>query len=78
MTYGHFYHCHKAGKQDAKMENLTNAASQESSIQNPKIIRDCPSNLPLLTLKTPSEALLEAAKQYRSAHGPSIAPPIGL
>jgi hypothetical protein len=47
-------------------------------LHKPKIIRDCPPNLPFLTLKTPSEALLETAKQYHSAYGPSIARPIGL
>lgn len=77
-TYGHFYRCHKAWIQDAKMEKLINAASQESSTQKPEIIHDCPPKAPPLTLKTPSEAQLEAAEQYRSAYGPSIPPPIGL
>ena len=72
-TYGHFFRCHKAWKQDERLERLekrtpegsqSDAANSRSSLEPLRV--------------TPSQTLLEAAEIYRSAYGPSVPPPIGL
>jgi len=71
-TYGHFYRCHKAWKQDEKLDRLAQTELKGSG-------QGTPGDSSLQPLRmTPSETLLEAAEIYRSAYGPSVPLPVGL
>ena len=71
-TYCHFYRCHKAWKQDAKLETMAKQASDHNHQVTPS--DSGASGLP----KSPSETLLDAAEVYRDAYGPLVPPPVGL
>jgi hypothetical protein len=80
-AYGHVHRCHKAWHQDAVVKKLTRRASAAAAAGGRgKPLRDDddggsggvgPPNLPSLSLRTPSETLLEVAEA-------PIAPPLAL
>ena len=67
---GHGIRCHKAWKQDEKLDGLARTAPHEG--QQSSVLRGTGA-----VHRTLSETLLEAAEAYRSAYGPSVSPPFG-
>ena len=67
----HFYRCHKAWEEDAKVEEATRKIVAQGQVG-----RESGSD-PVLRL-TPSQVLLQSAEAYRSVYGPSVAPPTDL
>ena len=69
-SLGHGIRCHKAWRQDEKLDELTRPMSRTQSEAQQSSGMDT-------ARRTPSETLLEAAEVYRSAYGPSLGPPRG-
>lgn len=67
---GHGIRCHKAWKQDEKLNDLARTASHEGQ-------QSSAASGTGAVHRTPSETLLEAAEAYCSAYGPSASPPYG-
>lgn len=75
-TYGHLHRCHKAWTQDRKMEELQKEQQQPGPPNGSDVLEE-PED-PHLLHRTPSQRLLEAAAEYRSAYGPSVPMPINM
>ena len=73
-TWGHLIRCHKAWKQDEKLEKL----NQTSSLGKSEGKESSENGGTRTSGRTPSEALLEAAEEYRSTYGPSVPLPYAL
>ena len=71
-TWSHFYRCHKAWQEDAKIEKSEAAIRKE--LQGTSSTASGVGGL----RAPPSETLLAAADVYRSVYGPSVPPPTDL